>query len=310
MSSVPPPVLPHPGGPPALPELPDGVTPREPGPPRWPAWSGPVALLAALGGSLAGLIVIMLIAGAAGVRIDKDVPAGINIGATYVQDAMFVLAALAFARMVTRPRPVHFGLRFTRFWPAVGWLLLTWAGFLAASQVFTAIFSPPGNGADSKVLNSLGVGHSTVALVFSVLLVVVVAPMVEEFFFRGYLFPALRTSMNPWLAAVIAGAVFGAIHITNYIGEDFLLGLTAVLSLWVLGFGLCLLYWRTGSLLPCMALHALNNAIAFGVSEHWSAGEIAGLYAGALAAIALIVVPLARRSPAARGRLALRSAAA
>ncbi|HTE61622.1 MAG TPA: CPBP family glutamic-type intramembrane protease, partial [Solirubrobacteraceae bacterium] len=30
-----------------------------------------------------------------------------------------------------------------------------------------------------------------------------------------------------------------------------------------LGAGLCLLYLRTGSLLPCIGLHAFNNAIAF-----------------------------------------------
>jgi len=34
----------------------------------------------------------------------------------------------------------------------------------------------------------------------------------------------------------------------------------------VLGVLLCLLYWRTGSLLPCIALHALNNGISFVVT--------------------------------------------
>ncbi len=30
------------------------------------------------------------------------------------------------------------------------------------------------------------------------------------------------------------------------------------------GVGLCLLYWRTQSIIPGMALHALNNSITFG----------------------------------------------
>ena len=36
------------------------------------------------------------------------------------------------------------------------------------------------------------------------------------------------------------------------------------------GFGLCLLYQRTGSLYPCIALHAINNCVAFGVTQDWT----------------------------------------
>ena len=38
----------------------------------------------------------------------------------------------------------------------------------------------------------------------------------------------------------------------------------------VLGFGLCLIYAWTRSLYPCVALHAVNNAIAFGVTQDWT----------------------------------------
>jgi membrane protease YdiL (CAAX protease family) len=41
----------------------------------------------------------------------------------------------------------------------------------------------------------------------------------------------------------------------------------SLIVLFVLGSGLCLLYLRTGSLLPCIGLHALNNAIAFAVTK-------------------------------------------
>ena len=40
-----------------------------------------------------------------------------------------------------------------------------------------------------------------------------------------------------------------------------------LVPLGVFGALLCLLYHRTGSLLPCMALHALNNSLALGVSQ-------------------------------------------
>ena len=63
----------------------------------------------------------------------------------------------------------------------------------------------------------------------------------------------------------------------------------------VLGGVLCLIYWKTGSLLPCIALHALNNALAFGVSQHWG-WEVPVIMVGALAAVGAIVAPIVRRS--------------
>ena len=41
--------------------------------------------------------------------------------------------------------------------------------------------------------------------------------------------------------------------------------------------GLCLLYWRTQSIIPCMALHALNNSITFGVTKDLEPALFAGV---------------------------------
>ena len=51
------------------------------------------------------------------------------------------------------------------------------------------------------------------------------------------------------------------------------------------GFALCLLYVRTGSLLPCIGAHALNNSLAFGASQDWD-WQILPLLAGSLLVIA------------------------
>jgi membrane protease YdiL (CAAX protease family) len=66
----------------------------------------------------------------------------------------------------------------------------------------------------------------------------------------------------------------------------------------VFGFVLCLLYWRTGSLYPCITLHALNNSLAFGVSQHWT-WQIPVLMVAALTLIAAVILPLGgvRRRP-------------
>jgi hypothetical protein len=52
------------------------------------------------------------------------------------------------------------------------------------------------------------------------------------------------------------------------------------------GFALCLVYQRTGSLYPCMALHCMNNSVAFGVSQHWGWATLL-LFVSALSVISL-----------------------
>ncbi len=65
---------------------------------------------------------------------------------------------------------------------------------------------------------------------------------------------------------------------------------------------LCLVRWKTKSLYPGMALHSVNNSLAFGANEfHWGVGYIVLLCLGALLVIAVLTGPLsigASRAPA------------
>ena len=55
-------------------------------------------------------------------------------------------------------------------------------------------------------------------------------------------------------AALISGAIFGGLHAFT--------GVTAVPPLIVFGFVLALLYEKTGSIVPGIMLHMLNNSVA------------------------------------------------
>lgn len=87
-----------------------------------------------------------------------------------------------------------------------------------------------------------------------VLLIVIAAPISEEVCFRGMLYGGLREKLPRYGAALIAGLVFGALHA--------LTGLSAVPPLIAFGFILCLLYEKTGSIVPAILLHMLNNSVA------------------------------------------------
>jgi membrane protease YdiL (CAAX protease family) len=254
-SSVPPPSF----G--VAPELPAGVERRLP--PQWPAWkpwTAWVALLAAFGGALMGALIVGVIGVIGGAELSDPTPA-VNIAATVVQDLCFIASAVLFASMAGRPLPEQFGLRRTPVLKAIGWMAVAFVAFYLFTVIWVAIVHA--NADDTKLPDELGVDRSTVALLAAAALVSVVAPIAEEFFFRGFFFAALRNWRGLWPAAITTGLVFGAIHIGS--AEVALL-----LPLAFFGFVLCLLRERTGSLLPCIVLHSANNSLAFGVSQHWT----------------------------------------
>ncbi|MDW8105877.1 MAG: type II CAAX endopeptidase family protein [Armatimonadota bacterium] len=81
----------------------------------------------------------------------------------------------------------------------------------------------------------------------------VLAPIVEEFVFRGVLFKVLwQRTGRVWLSAFVSGYLFAVIH-PQFLGGIF--------PLTVFGTVAALAYAHTRSLLPCIVLHALNNGV-------------------------------------------------
>ncbi len=89
-------------------------------------------------------------------------------------------------------------------------------------------------------------------VVFSALALAVWTPVAEETFFRGFI---LRGLANRWRLApalVASAAVFAALHLAPAL----------LLPVFVTGLLLGFLYHRTGSLWPCIAVHAAQNLVA------------------------------------------------
>jgi uncharacterized protein len=265
----------EPPQPPDPPELPEGVAPR------WPAWYAGAGFLVALIGTL---IAVGVVAAATGAGTDEDDPA-FTIIATLMQSLIFVGTALLFASFTRRPRPWHFGLRRTAFWPTVGWATLGMVSFYVFAAVYTALVSPD---AEQTVAQDLGADEGTFGLIVAGFMVICVAPFAEEFFFRGFFYRALRSRYSVLVAALMNGVLFGIIHY-DFSGSDALLILP---PLALLGFIFCLVFEKTGSLWPVVALHAFNNAIAYGVAVEDAS---VSLVLGPLMLAACMVLP--RLSP-------------
>ena len=279
-------VFPHPP-PPDPPELPEPASRW----PAWPWWYGPAAMGAALLivlflGSLAGAIAI-----AAGADAEEFSDAkGFVIGGTILQQAIFAAVAVAFAARIQRPRGWHFGLRRVRLGPALGWTVLAFLAYWLVTAVYVSLVQPDEK---QETLESLGTDDGTGWLVVAAVMVIVLAPLAEEFFFRGFFYRSLRTRLPVVAAAVLVGAVFGAIHATSTPVE-------LLVPLAFLGVVFCLVYEKTGTLFTVIGLHAFNNTIAFGVqTDEWAVAIAAGAFMlGACLLLPRLLAPRAAPAPA------------
>ncbi|HEY1687330.1 MAG TPA: type II CAAX endopeptidase family protein [Solirubrobacteraceae bacterium] len=253
----------------------------------WPWWLGIAGLFVAIAFTLVAVLIVDGVASSLfGVHITEgaEPPGAVALIDTILQDALFVIVAVMLARSGLRKvSSSQFGLRPTPARRAALLVLLTYVIFFAFSTLWAVLL---GTSTKEKLLEELGAGESTSLLIASAALTCVIAPICEEFLFRGLIFTSLRKWRGPWPAAVITGLIFGAVHGTSAPLED-------LLPLAFLGFSLCVLYRLTGSLYPCIAAHAVNNVLAFGSLESWG-WQIPVLLVASLCAIYLLM-RLARR---------------
>jgi membrane protease YdiL (CAAX protease family) len=160
---------------------------------------------------------------------------------------------------------------------------------LLAFLVFSVAWSEAFNPGREKVLEQLGANEGRALLLLSAGLTCVVAPICEEFLFRGFIFTALRNWWGTFRAALVTGLVFGGVHALSAPALD-------LVPLAALGFGLCLLYRYTGSLYPGIVAHSLNNSLAFSALESWKLLEwrTLALTIGSLLAIGALVLTARR----------------
>ena len=192
-----------------------------------------------------------------------------DVGNSLAEHVLILAAPLvALWLALGRPQAADVGLVRVPLRPALGTAVGFYAAYVLLAALVFAILGAPPDPASAETIANTGFGGPLVA--YAVIACVLAAPC-EELFFRGFLYPSLRRRLAPAAAVLAGGVIFGVAH-----------GPPAVimLDLAVLGGVLCVIYERTGSLLPCVGVHAAHNAIAF--------AAIVSLPLGA--AIALIAV--------------------
>jgi len=88
-------------------------------------------------------------------------------------------------------------------------------------------------------------------IIVFILNAVLIVPLIEELFFRGFLYAFLKRFTSTWGAIILSAGVFAFAHVN----------LGSALPLWVLGIVLAAAYEHTGSLLLPMGIHGCFNFV-------------------------------------------------
>lgn len=97
---------------------------------------------------------------------------------------------------------------------------------------------------------------------FFILMAVVLAPLAEELFFRGMLFPAFARRMGVWAAILLSALLFAVLHVGTGATGD--VAPNAILAglIFPLGVLLAWIYHRRGTLVTPIIVHAVFNLLA------------------------------------------------
>ena len=156
---------------------------------------------------------------------------------------------------------VFFGKRYVKLsfgrierrmvWPVIGMSVLVAASYLFFEASFYILIDidhlfPK----ESKELHEAGQHISGIAGILSYC---IFGPIAEEICFRGILLGGLlKMRCRPWIAILITALAFSLVH--GYAAKLVGTLLIGIIVGW--------LYWRTGSIIPCLIIHIVNNSIA------------------------------------------------
>lgn len=223
-----------------------------------------VVVLVLIATSIPASIVALALAG--GDDIEKDPTAlTVALGASVFLELALFFAAIHFSVRKYGASPAALGLRPPKrggFWSSAGvGFGLVIAG-LGVNFAYFAALSLVGIEPDTDLPEEVfqDAGPLIVIGVLSLLF----APLMEEVFFRGFVFGGLRPRWGLLWAALASGLLFAVAHIGNP-GTIYLIPPVAAIGA-IFAWG----YASTGSLLASFFAHFLFNLVAFGagVAEH------------------------------------------
>ncbi len=234
--------------------------------PQWSAWD----VVAVLGFTVAAIVLFSMVALVIAhiLTNDRHVPVGdlamnpiVVIGSQLAAYPVVIIFMIALVRSKSGER----------FWTAIHW---NWRGTSTLAFLFTGIvfaFMVEFASRWLPIPKSLPVDQFFADATGAYLMAafgVTLAPLLEELFFRGMLYPLLRRAWGVALGVLVTACAFAAIH-----GAQLGYAWGPLLSIFVVGVVLTLVRERTNSVAASFFMHCGYNATLFALlwfgSDHF-----------------------------------------
>lgn len=183
-----------------------------------------------------------------------------NAGLILIQLAYLIPLVVVFAYRRVHPRALGFGgFEWSALGIGFGLLIVSYFFILLHNAVLMLL------GVDTQGARILELFSELDSPVWFILVGVIFAPLVEELFFRGFLFQGFRLQYGWVKGGLLSSVIFGAAHLDP----------VAFLPTTILGFLLAYMYHRTNSVWVPILLHVLVNAL--GLCAAYAATQMPGV---------------------------------
>lgn len=135
----------------------------------------------------------------------------------------------------------------------LGYLLYLGISSLISIFIIYAGVKIPGYQISEPILPIFG--NTNFAMAVAAMVVIGIAPILEEIFFRGFVLQGLVNKVGKIWGAIATALLFAVFH----------LQFQSFIPIFILGLILSFLFIRSKSIWPCIWFHIINNIVAFAV---------------------------------------------
>ena len=159
-----------------------------------------------------------------------------------------------FKKKLAKSSRESLGLRGLPTWTDIGLAPVGYIATIVLAAGVTALFNLM-PWFDANEVQDLGYSHYMVGFERGIVFVLlaIIAPIVEELIFRGWLYGKLRVKIPKWVAIIVTSLVFGLVHLQWNVG----------ITVFCMSIVTCTLREITGSIYAGTLVHIINNSVAF-----------------------------------------------
>lgn len=150
----------------------------------------------------------------------------------------------------------NFGFKKIQLWTFIKEILKAYLLYIGISLIISAIViyfdvQIPGYQVQENIIPLFG--NDKLSLIIAGIVVVVIAPLFEELFFRGFLLRTLVDKLGLYFGSIVSAMIFALVHFPWQ----------SIIPIFILGLIINSIVIRTKNIWPALGFHIFNNALVF-----------------------------------------------